>query len=149
MEFRVLGPGDVGLLHELLDVFGRAFEDPDTYGAARPDAQYLAALLGGPAFVAVVALSEGRVVGGLAGYVLTKFERARSELYIYDLAVDEPFRRRGVATGLLNAVRAVAVARGAWAVYVQADRADAPAVALYSKFGRAEDVFHFDILPPA
>lgn len=148
MEFRVLGPSDVGLMYDLLDVFGRAFEDADHYGAARPDARYLAALLGGPAFVALVALSEGRVVGGLAGYVLTKYERARTELYIYDLAVDEPFRRRGVATGLLNAVRAVAVARGAWAVYVQADRADAPAVALYSKFGRAEDVLHFDLLPP-
>jgi aminoglycoside 3-N-acetyltransferase I len=148
VEFRVLGPGDVGLLYELLDVFVRAFEDPDTYGAARPDAAYLGALLGSPEFVALVALCDGRVVGGLAAYVLTKFERARAEVYIYDLAVDEPFRRRGAATGLLDAVRAVAVARGAWAVYVQADRADAPAVALYSKFGRAENVLHFDLLPP-
>jgi aminoglycoside 3-N-acetyltransferase I len=37
-------------------------------------------------------------VGGLIAYELEKFERARSELYIYDLAVAEDHRRRGVAT---------------------------------------------------
>ncbi len=147
MEFRVLGPGDLAHMHALLSLFGRAFADPDTYESARPDTGYLTELLASPGFVAVAALHDGRVVGGLAAYVLPKFEQARRELYVYDLAVDEPFRRRGVATGLLGAVRAVAADRGAWVVYVQADRGDAPAVALYSKFGAAEDVLHFDFPP--
>ena len=69
------------------------------------------------------------------------------DIYIYDLAVDEPFRRRGIATGLIDKLRAVAVARGAWVIFVQADPGDAPAVALYSKLGAREDVLHFDIAP--
>ena len=147
MEFRVLGPDDLAHMHSMLSLFGRAFGDSDTYESSRPDDTYLAELLGSPGFLAVAALHDGCVVGGLAGYVLPKFEQARREVYIYDLAVDESFRRRGVAPGLINKVRAVAAERGAWVLYVQADRDDDPAVALYSKLGAREEVLHFDIPP--
>lgn len=147
MEYRVLGPGDVAALHALLSVFGRAFDDPATYDGDRPGDDYLAGLLGSPGFLAVAAFSGGAVAGGLAAYVFPKFERARSEIYVYDLAVDAPFRRRGVATGLIDTLRRVAAERGAHVAYVQADRGDAPAVALYSKYGAAEEVLHFDIAP--
>lgn len=147
MEFRVLGPDDLAHMYAILSLFGRAFADPDSYESAQPDAAYLTRLLGGSGFLAVAALHDGRVVGGLAAYVLPKFEQARNELYIYDLAVDEPFRRQGVATGLIDTVRRVAAERGVWMIYVQADREDAPAIALYSKLGMREDVLHFDIRP--
>ena len=147
MELRVLGPDDVAHLEALLSLFGRAFGDPDTYDKCRPGPGYLAGLLDSPTFVAVAAIHDGGVVGGLAAYILPKFEQARSEIYIYDLAVDEPFRRRGIATLLINKLRAVAVDRGAWVIFVQADPGDAPAVELYSKLGVREDVFHFDIAP--
>ncbi len=42
-----------------------------------------------------VALNDGLVVGGLTAYVLDKFEQARKELYIYNLAVSEAHRRLG------------------------------------------------------
>jgi ribosomal protein S18 acetylase RimI-like enzyme len=147
MEFRVLGPGDLPQMYDLLWLFGRAFDDPEHYESAQPDAAYLSGLLASPTFIAVAALHDGRVVGGLAAYVLPKFEQARSEVYIYDLAVDEPFRRRGVATGLIDTLRGVAADRGAWVICVQADPEDAPAVALYTKLGVREDVLHFDIPP--
>lgn len=147
MELRVLGPDDVAHLESMLSLFGRAFGDHDTYDQSRPSPGYLAGLLGGPTFVAVAAIHDGVVVGGLAAYVLPKFEQARSEIYIYDLAVDEPFRRRGIATRLIDELQAVAVNRGAWVIFVQADHGDAPAVELYSKLGVREDVLHFDIAP--
>ena len=40
-------------------------------------------------------------------------------------------------------------ARGAYVIFVQADYADAPAIALYTKLGVREDVLHFDIAPAA
>jgi aminoglycoside 3-N-acetyltransferase I len=147
LEIQVLGAEDVAHMESMLSLFGRAFGDPDSYDKARPGAAYLAGLLGSPGFVAVAAIRDGAVVGGLAAYVLPKFEQARSEIYIYDLAVDEPFRRQGIATGLILMLRAVAVARGASVIFVQADPGDAPAVALYSKLGKREDVLHFDISP--
>ena len=106
---------------------------------ACPDASL--AQLGG----AVAALQGGVVVGGLAAYVLPKFERARSEVYLYDLAVADTHRRRGIATALIAELRRIAAARGAWVVFVQADYGDDPAVALYTKLGTREDVMHFDI----
>jgi aminoglycoside 3-N-acetyltransferase I len=145
LEYRVLDRGDVAHVESMLSLFGRAFDDPDRYDAFRPGADYLTGLLGNPHIVALVAIHDGGVVGGLVAYVLPKFEQARSELYIYDLAVDEPFRRRGIATGLINKLREVAVERGAGSIYVQADREDAPAVALYSKLGLITEVFHFDL----
>jgi ribosomal protein S18 acetylase RimI-like enzyme len=99
LALRVLGPDDVAHLESMLALFGWAFGDPDSYDKSRPGSAYVAGLLGSPGFVAVVAIQDEAVVGGLAAYVLPKFEQARNEIYVYDLAVDEPFRRRDVATG--------------------------------------------------
>ncbi|MEX2407612.1 MAG: GNAT family N-acetyltransferase, partial [Rhodovibrionaceae bacterium] len=68
-----------------------------------------------------------------------------SEIYIYDLAVAEAHRRRGVATALIGKLKEIAAERDAYVIYVQADLGDAPAIALYSKLGLREDVLHFDI----
>lgn len=140
-----LAAGDIETFRALLAMFGRAFEDEPTYTGAQPEAGYLRRLLGGEQFIALAAVADGAVIGGLAAYELPKFEQARSEIYIYDLAVAEEHRRKGVATALIEALKPIARQRGAWVIYVQADPPDAPAVALYSKLGTREDVFHFDI----
>ena len=141
----MLSGDDVERMHALLDLYGEAFGEPDTYSDARPDDAYLEDLLASPAFVTLIAENEGRVVGGLSAYVLPKFEQARSEVYIYDLAVAEDFRRLGIATALIEGLKPIAVERGAWVIFVQADRVDAPAVALYEKLGTREEPLHFDI----
>ena len=87
------------------------------------------------------------IIGGLTGYELVKPEQERREIYIYDLAVAAGRRRRGVATGLISHLQAIAVARGAWVIFVQEDYGDDPAIALYTKLGTCEAVLHFDLLP--
>jgi aminoglycoside 3-N-acetyltransferase I len=129
----------------LLAVYGRAFGDPVTYTVAAPGDAYLARLLEKPDFITLVALGDTRVVGGLSAYVLEKFEQERSEIYIYDLAVDQPHRRRGIATKLIAELKRVGREIGAYVIFVQADPGDQPAIALYTKLGRREDVHHFDI----
>jgi len=146
-EIRTLGAGDASVMRELLACFGEAFDDPESYCADQPDDRYLDELLSGGQFVAIVATVGELVVGGLAAYELRKFEQPRSELYIYDLAVLESYRRRGIATALIERAQTVAGERGAWVLYVQADLGDDPAIALYSKLGSREDVLHFDIPP--
>jgi aminoglycoside 3-N-acetyltransferase I len=69
----------------------------------------------------------------------------RRGIYLYDLAVAEPHRRRGIATALIEHLQIIAAERGTWVVYVQADHGDDPAIALYTKLGTREDVLHFDI----
>ena len=97
--------------------------------------------------IVLVALIKDRVVGGLVAYELEKFEQPRSEIYIYDLAVDESWRRQGVATALIDELRRIARERGAWVIFVQGDYGDDPALALYDKLGTREEVLHFDIEP--
>jgi aminoglycoside 3-N-acetyltransferase I len=137
MSFSVrrLAADDVGLMEAMMTMFGAAFGEADTYTGARPSADYLQRLLGSDHFIA------------LAAYELQKFERERSEVYIYDLAVAEAHRRRGIATALIEELKAIAAARGVYVIFVQADRGDAPAIAFYSKLGTREDVLHFDIIP--
>src|SRR5688572_22282167 len=103
--YRHLSAADVPLLKDLLRVFGEAFGDIDTYQHAAPSDAYLSALLAKPHFIAVAALDGETVVGGLAAYQLDKFEQDRREIYIYDLAVLEAHRRRGIATGTINTLR--------------------------------------------
>lgn len=144
-DVRHLGPHDDTLFDAMLDLFGSAFDDPESYGSARPNAAYVAGLLANPSCIALVAKDGGAVVGALVAYVLPKFEQARSEVYIYDLAVAAAHRRRGIATALIGALKPIARARGAWVIYVQADHDDPPAIALHSGLGVREDVLHFDI----
>jgi aminoglycoside 3-N-acetyltransferase I len=144
---RTLGGEDVASLRSMLTMFGSAFGEDATYTARQPDDAYLASLLRSETFIVVAALAGSRVIGGLAAYVLPKFEQARAELYIYDLAVDEVHRRRGVATAMIKELRELAAARGIYAIFVQADHGDEPAIALYTKLGVRAEVLHFDIAP--
>lgn len=147
LNIRHLTADDLPLMDALLTTFGEVFGDVETYSGNRPGADYLRRLLGGESFIALAALKEDRVIGGLAAYELRKFEQPRSEIYIYDLAVSAAHRREGVATALIEALKKIAAERGAYVIFVQADTGieDEAAIALYTKLGTREDVLHFDI----
>jgi aminoglycoside 3-N-acetyltransferase I len=145
VRIQQLSLDDVELMRGLLAAFGTAFADADSYGGHPPSAEYIQRLLGTDYFIALAALAGSQVVGGIAAYELKKFEQERSEIYIYDLAVLEAHRRKGIATALIQALTKIAAARGAYVIYVQADYGDEPAIALYTKLGVREDVMHFDI----
>ena len=132
-------------MRRMLRMFGEAFGDLQTYTSKQPGDEYLTRLLASDGFIAVAALNDAEVVGGLAAYELRKFEQERSEIFIYDLAVAEAHRRRGIATDLILELKKVAESRGAYVIFVQADPGDDPAIALYTKLGVREDVLHFDI----
>lgn len=144
-DIRMVGPDDIAVFRAAMTVFGRAFDDEDSFEGAPPPDDYVRGLLRRDTFILLVAEEAGTVLGALAAYVLPKFEQARSEVYIYDLAVDAVHRRRGIATALIARLKGEAAARGAWVIYVQADYGDDPAIALYEKLGVREDVMHFDI----
>jgi aminoglycoside 3-N-acetyltransferase I len=139
--------GDIVLFRAMLAMMGDAFDQVDVYTEAQPSDAYIEGLLASDTFIALVASEDNEVIGGIAAYELHKFEQERSEIYIYDLAVDERHRRRGAATALIEELRKIARERGAYVIFVQADPPDEPAVGLYTKLGTREDVLHFDIEP--
>ena len=145
LSIQRLRPESDHLVPGLLSMFGEAFEDQDTWGLKRPDADYHRWLLANDSVISLAALIGQRVVGGLVAYELPKIERQRSEIYIYDLAVDAAYRRQVIASALIEALQPIARECGAGVIYVQADHGDEPAIALYTKLGTREDVMHFDI----
>ncbi|MGB3638480.1 MAG: AAC(3)-I family aminoglycoside N-acetyltransferase [Rivularia sp. (in: cyanobacteria)] len=140
-----LSAEDVELMKSLLRIFGDAFDEVETYCKTQPKTDYLQCLLRKEHFIALAALKQGEVVGGVAAYELQKFEQELSEIYIYDLAVAAAHRRKGIATALIQALKTIATQRGAYVIFVQADYGDEPAIGLYTKLGIREDVMHFDI----
>lgn len=146
-SFRIhqIAPDEVRLMQALLTTFGEAFGEAQTYARNRPGADYLRRLLASDYFIALAALKGGEVVGGIAAYELKKFEQERSEIYIYDLAVAAAHRREGIGSALIEALKKIAEGRGAYVIFVQADTADEPAIALYAKLGAREEVLHFEI----
>ena len=151
VSFRTLGTGDAALMRSVLSMFGEAFHEVETYSDAQPSTGYLEHLLGRDTFIALAAVEGSQVVGGVAAYVLPKFERERSEIYIYDLAVAETHRRQGIATAMIAELQRIGSSRGAYVIFVQADYGDDPAIAFYTKLGAREEVMHFDIAtaPPS
>ena len=147
ISVRRLTSNDVPHMRNMLSMFGQAFDDFPTYTEDQPSTPYLADLLSSNTFVALAAFEGDRVIGGLAAYVLPKFEQSRREIYVYDLAVAQSHRRLGVATALIRALQRLARELGAYVIFIQADYGDGPAVALYTKLGTREEVLHFDIRP--
>lgn len=143
-----LTPADLGQLRKLNELFAEAFHEHETYCSAPPRDGYVRDLLADRHTIVLVALVDAEVAGGLVAYELRKLEQERSEIYLYDLAVGEGFRRQGIASALLERLCRIAVERGASSVFVQADYVDEPAIALYEKFGGREEVLHFDIRLP-
>ena len=73
-----LTPDDETLMEALLATFGEAFDEVEAYGGNRPSAGYLQQLLDSDYFIALVALKNGEVVGGIAAYELKKFPQSNA-----------------------------------------------------------------------
>jgi aminoglycoside 3-N-acetyltransferase I len=143
-EIERLSSRQIAEMREALRVFADSFEEEENFFSAPPGDAYHRRLLSDGRFVLLAAKSDGKVVGALSAYELMKYEQERSEFYIYDLAVAKPFRRRGIARSLIEALKLIARDAGAWVIFVQADREDEPAVALYRSMGVEEQPLHFD-----
>src|SRR3546814_1833630 len=99
---RLLGRDDVAPMRAMLAMFGEAFDEGRAYSDRPLGAAWLQRLLGSDTFIALAAIKGDEVVGGIAAYVLPKFEQERSEIYIYDLAVARAHRRQGIASAMIG-----------------------------------------------
>lgn len=144
-EIRFLEQEDVELLIGLLDSFENAPERSGAQSTARPSRTYLRRLLGQSQVIALVARSQEKVVGGLVAYIFEHVQHERSEIYVYNLAVNASHRRLGIATALMDRLCSIARKRGAHLVIMHASLEDAPVVSLLTKLGTCKDVLRFQM----
>ncbi len=89
----------------------------------------LSELLDSPYGWAILAEEGGQVCGYAC--LFTLFETAD----LMNIAVDEPFRGRGIACALIEALHEKAKELGAERVMLEVRVSNAPAIALYKKYG--------------
>ena len=92
-----------------------------------------------PDTLLLVARWEGAACGFLSAYQLQRFDRRRAEVLLYEIGVQEPFRRRGVGRALVEEAKRWATEVGADELWVLTEEDNAPARALYAATGGNEE----------
>jgi ribosomal protein S18 acetylase RimI-like enzyme len=127
MNVRALGPGDDGAVAAAQHLFdgpsdpvatARFLADPDNHLLVGYDA-------------------HDRPVGFVSGVEMTHPDKG-TEMFLYELTVAEPARRRGVGRALVEALAMRARERGCYGMFVFTDNDNAAALATYHRAGGRE-----------
>ncbi|HTJ14126.1 MAG TPA: GNAT family N-acetyltransferase [Dinghuibacter sp.] len=131
-----LGPADGDRFQELIRLFEREFKEPGGATFLTP--------LADASFIALVALEEGSIRGGLTAYLLSSYQQPEPLTFLYDLAVDSGYHRQGWGARLLEELRRLAPGE----VFVAAHERDLTAIDFYRACGGTEErVVHFTFCP--
>lgn len=105
-------------------------------GPAREDraARFLAA----PGHLMLIAYVDDVPAGFVSGIEMLHPDKG-TEMCLYELSVDTPYRRRGIGRALTRALAAVARERGCYDMWVGADRDNEAARATYRSAGASDD----------
>ncbi|HLY15351.1 MAG TPA: GNAT family N-acetyltransferase [Candidatus Limnocylindrales bacterium] len=99
----------------------------------------------------LMAFVDEAPAGFVSGVELTHPDKG-TEMFLYELAVDEPFRRRGIGTALVEALLQIARANGCYDLWVLTDHDNDAALATYRTTGTTDESSHVMLtwaLPPA
>jgi ribosomal protein S18 acetylase RimI-like enzyme len=124
VEVEKLGPGD----DERVARAAHLFDDP-------VDATAVADYLADPRHHLLIATIDDTAAGFVTGIELLHPDKERPEMFIYELGVDERFRRRGVAAALLRRLLEICAERGCREMFVLTDEDNVAAMATYRKAG--------------
>src|SRR5204863_8828760 len=102
MDIRLLGPGDDDRVADAAHLF----DNP-------PDSDATREFLKSDRHVILVAYEGPTPVGFVSGVEMTHPDKGK-EMFLYELGVDEPYRRRGYATALVARLDALARERGCY-----------------------------------
>ena len=105
------------------------------------DPEHAQRLLDTDDHVVFLAMAGDEPVGFVTGVVILHPDKG-AEMFLNELAVAEPHRRRGIGTGLVTALRDLARERGCGAMWVLTDHDNAAAVATYEKAGPTRGTTH-------
>jgi aminoglycoside 3-N-acetyltransferase I len=141
LDVRKLTEEDLSAFHSLVNIFNRVFEEAEPGVSSDTN---LLQLLSNHDFVAIAALDENEVVGGLTAYELPMYSSERSELFLYDLAVKPEYQRMGIGKSLIRTLKDYCTSQGIDVFFVLAHEEDGQAIEFYrSTGGKSEKVINF------
>jgi aminoglycoside 3-N-acetyltransferase I len=140
-EIKQLSKEDLPAFKSLINLFNIVFEEEQRLVGSDP---HLTKLLGSKSFVAITALSEHEVVGGMTAYELPMVYSDSSEIILYDMAVRADFQRMGIGKKLIQGLKEYCIENGIKEFFVLAHEEDRHAVEFYhSTGGKSEKVVNF------
>ncbi len=140
IKIKHLTKEDLSKFTSLIDLFNMVFEEESKIGSEVNSLK----LLNSKYFIALVALAESEVVGGLTAYELPMYYSNSSEIFLYDLAVKPEYQRMGVGKGLLQSLKEYCLRNGVKEFFVMAHEEDEHAIEFYrSTGGKSEKVVNF------
>jgi ribosomal protein S18 acetylase RimI-like enzyme len=123
MEIRVLRPGDEHLVAAASHLFD---------GPAKPEAT--ARFLAEPGHHLLIAYEADRAVGFVSGVEVTHPDKG-TEMFLYELAVEESSQRRGIGRALVATLAGLAREAGCYGMWVITDDINRAARAVYEGTG--------------
>lgn len=99
------------------------------------EAGSLAAFLANPANYLLVAENDGKAAGFLLAYRLERPDREAAQMFVYEVDVAPAWRRRGLATALVEQIKRLAHAEGMFEAFVLTSRGNEAARGLYAGTG--------------
>lgn len=141
VEIKRLDESDLPRFKSLVDLFNMVVEE-NRWNIGN-DA-HLSGLLGDPHFIAMVALAEQEVAGGLTAYELPLYYANHSEVFLYDMAVKPEYQRMGIGKELIRTLKEQCRGNGVKEFFVLAHEEDEHAIEFYhSTGGKSEKVVNF------
>jgi ribosomal protein S18 acetylase RimI-like enzyme len=105
-------------------------------GPAR--AEWAERFLASPGHLMLIAYVDGAPAGMVSGIEMLHPDKG-SEMCLYELSVDEAYRRRGIGRALVEALLKMARERGCYDMWVGVDTDNDPALATYRSAGAKDD----------
>lgn len=125
----------------LINLFKNVFEEADSNIQSEAN---LIKLLNNNNFIALVAVSENEVIGGLTAYELPLYYSENSEVFLYDMAVKAEYQRMGIGKQLMNELKEYCLKNGIKEFFVMAHEEDEHAIEFYHSTGaKSEKVVNF------
>ena len=139
-EIKHLTKEDLSTFISLIDLFNLVFEEEPKIGSEANSLR----LLDNDRFIAIVALAENEIAGGLTAYELPMYYSESSEIFLYDLAVKPEYQRMGIGKGLIQSLKEHCIKKGIKEFFVMAHEEDEHAIEFYRVTGgKAEKVVNF------
>lgn len=112
---------------EAVEIAGHLFDAPPKEGATQR-------FLADERHHLLIAYVDGFPAGMITGVEMTHPDKG-TEMFLYELGVDESFHGRGVGKALVSALADLARDRGCYGMWVITDEGNEAAVATYSRAG--------------
>ena len=124
------------LAKELIEMFGF---DEESKNQTFSSENYVGQMLERDDFHVIVALQNGKLVGGLTAYEMKMFKRETTEMFLYEIEVAETHRQLGVGKALIECLKEICESNGIVEMFVGTEKGNLPAQKLYSATGEMAD----------